>query len=84
MTDHVKDKFVTPVRQLLMSTKMHCKHELETRQEVKGHSNPPEDSKGPKVTMEVSGEKLSAKEELQVSGCDRMSKFYLLSVYLKY
>ena len=55
---------------MLTSTKVHCRLELESRQEVKGHSNPPEDSKGLEVTVEVSGEKLpalSSKQELQVS-----------------
>ena len=58
---------------MLTSTKVHCRHELESRLEVKGHSTTPEDSNGPEVTVEVSGEKLpelSAKQELQVSVAD--------------
>ena len=62
---HIQEKFIAPLRQVLTSTKMYCRQELETKREVEGQAT----REGPEVTVEVSGEKLlklSDKEEVQV------------------
>ena len=62
---HLHTSFVAPVRQLLTSTKMVCRQEMEAAREEKGQRA----KDGPEVCVEVAGEtlpKLSEKEELQV------------------
>ncbi|XP_064396448.1 glomulin-like isoform X2 [Halichondria panicea] len=62
---HLHTSFVAPVRQLLTSTKMVCRQEMEAAREEKGQRA----KDGPEVCVEVAGEtlpKLSEKEELQM------------------